>query len=180
VARESAGEKRLVGYVVAEAGAQAEEIVLIQELRERVREQLPGYMMPAAFVVMSALPVTSNGKRDLEALPSPDSARFQTEFVAPRNEVERSLCGYWQNLLKIERVGIHDDFWMLGGQSLLAVRVSNFVRQELSVELKLTELFANPTVAQLAEHISLELDARNLRSKRSMSEVAEDFEEGSF
>jgi hypothetical protein len=129
---------------------------------------------------MDALPITSNGKRNLEALPKPDFARFQAEFVAARNDVERGLCSYWQDLLKIERIGIHDDFWALGGQSLLAMRVCNFVRQEFGVELKLSKVFANPTVAQLAEHISLELDARNLSAQPPTWEVTEDVEEGSF
>jgi acyl carrier protein len=137
-------------------------------------------MQPSAIVVMDALPLTKNGKRDLEALPNPDFSRLQPEFVAPRNETERKLCSYWQNLLKVERIGAHDDFWVLGGHSLLAMRVCNFVRQEFGVELKLSRMFDNPSVAQLAEHICLELDARNLRSKRLPREVAEDVEEGNF
>ena len=177
---EEGGNKRLVGYVVAEAAAQADGAAFVTALQARLQEQLPRYMVPSALMVLSSLPLTVNGKVDRQALPKLDSAKFQTEFVAPRNEVERSLCSYWQNLLKIERVGIHDDFWILGGQSLLATQVFNFVRQEFGVELKLSKMFANSTVVQLAEHISLELNARNLRSNRLACEVTEDIEEGSF
>jgi hypothetical protein len=107
------------------------------------------------------LPLTGNGEGNLDALPKPDFAKCRSEFIAPRHEVERSLCLYWQDLLKIESIGIHDDFWALGGQSLLAMRVCNFVRTKFDVELKLSKMFANPSVAPLAEHISLELDVRN-------------------
>jgi hypothetical protein len=179
-AHPDAGEKRLVGYVVAEAGAQADGAAFVSALQARLQEQLPRYMVPSALMVLSSLPLTVNGKVDRRALPKLDSAKFQTEFVAPRNEVERSLCSYWQNLLKIERIGIHDDFWILGGQSLLATQVFNFVRQEFGVELKLSKMFANSTVGQLAECISLELNARNLRSNRLACEITEDIEEGSF
>jgi microcystin synthetase protein McyA len=180
VVREEAGEKRLVGYVVAEGGARADGAAIMSELQARLREQLPAYMVPSALMELSSLPLTVNGKVDRRALPKLDSAKFQTEFVAPRNEVERSLCSHWQNLLNIERIGIHDDFWILGGQSLLAMQVFNFVRQEFGVELKLSRMFANSTVFQLAECISLELNARNLRSSRLACEGTEDIEEGSF
>lgn len=187
--RDDSGNHRVVVYVVpdrtlgGDAGASPEtdgNLSLTNALRAHAQALLPTYMQPSAIVVMDALPITGNGKRDLEALPPPDFATFQAEFVAPRNEVERSLCSYWQELLKIEKIGIHDDFWTLGGQSLLAMRVCNFVRQEFRVELKLSRMFANPSIAQLAEHISLELDSRNLSSTRLANEIAEDVEEGSF
>jgi non-ribosomal peptide synthetase component F len=180
--RDDSGNDRVVVYVVEEGNLGGDQVAnsLTNELRAHAQDLLPAYMQPSAIVVMDALPITSNGKRNLEALPQPDFARFQAAFVAPRNEVERSLCGYWQDLLKIETIGIHDDFWMLGGQSLLAMRVCNFVRQAFAVELKLSRMFSHPSVAQLAEHISLELDARNLSSTRLVSEITEDVEEGSF
>jgi acyl-coenzyme A synthetase/AMP-(fatty) acid ligase len=193
--KDDSGHDRIVVYVAADMNLGVNEIEspetgqdlklaaannLTHELRAHGQAFLPTYMQPSAIIVMDALPVTRNGKRDVDALPKPDFSRFQAQFVAPRNEVERKLCGCWQDLLKIENIGIHDDFWMLGGQSLLAMQVCNFVRQEFGIELKLSRMFDSPSVMQLADLISLELDAKSLSSKRLASEIGEDVEEGSF
>src|SRR5262249_26029442 len=110
------------------------------------------YMMPAAFVLLDALPLTTNGKLDRRALPVPDSDRPELEraWVAPRTPVEEMLAALWAEVLGLDRVGIHDNFFALGGHSLLATRVVSRVRQACRVDLPLRALFEAPTIAGLA------------------------------
>ena len=141
------GDKRLVAYV-----APGEPVPSVSELRAWSEEKLPEYMVPAAYVVLSALPLTVNGKVDRKALPAPDaSALAAREYVAPRNPTEEVLAGLWAELLNVERVGIHDDFFSLGGHSLLATRLVSRVRSVLGVELGLRSVFEASTIALQAE-----------------------------
>jgi acyl-coenzyme A synthetase/AMP-(fatty) acid ligase len=151
LAREdSPGEKRLVAYVVS-TDAPAD---LSERLRAHLRERLPEYMVPAAFVALEALPLTPNGKVDRRALPAPDGAAYTTRgYEAPVGEVEAKLARIWAEVLKLERVGRHDNFFELGGHSLLATQVATRVRGALGVELPLRELFAAPMIADLSSRI---------------------------
>ena len=147
VARDTGDEKRLVAYVVA---AQ----VRVHELREWLRERLPEFMSPAAFVFLDALPLTPNGKVDRKALPAPDfSSANEDSLAAPRTQIEEVLLGIWANVLGIQQPGIHDNFFELGGHSLLATRLISQIRHELHVEVALSKVFESPTVARLAEHV---------------------------
>jgi amino acid adenylation domain-containing protein/non-ribosomal peptide synthase protein (TIGR01720 family)/FkbM family methyltransferase len=130
-------------------------LVTASDLREYVKDKLPDYMHPGFYVLLDALPLTANGKVDRAALPSPEAAGSlrETSFVAPRTAVERELARIWSGLLRVERVGINDDFFALGGHSLLAMQLVSRVRSSFHVELPLRELFATPTVARLAEAI---------------------------
>jgi hypothetical protein len=111
-------------------------------------------MVPAAFVVLQALPLTPNGKVDRRALPAPDGAPYAGRgYEAPLGEVESALAQIWAEVLMLERVGRHDDFFELGGHSLLATQVVVRVRQVLSVELPLRDLFATPILADLGSRI---------------------------
>ncbi len=112
-------------------------------------------MIPAAFVVLEALPLTAGGKVDRRALPAPDSARPEVDagYAAPRNPVQEVLAGIWSELLGVERVGVDDDFFQLGGHSLLVARLAARVRQVFAVELSMVEVFKTPTVAGLAEAV---------------------------
>ncbi|MET0399319.1 MAG: non-ribosomal peptide synthase/polyketide synthase [Longimicrobiaceae bacterium] len=139
------GELRLVGYVVAPGRDAA-------GLRERLRGRLPDYMVPAAVVVLDSLPLTPSGKLDRRALPAPDAASVGA-YVAPRTPAEEVLAGIWVEVLRVERVGAEDDFFGLGGHSLLGTRVVSRVRQAFGVELPLRALFEAPTVAGLAGRI---------------------------
>jgi amino acid adenylation domain-containing protein len=144
-------ERRLVAYLVAgEAGAPA-----IGELRSFLKSQLPDYMIPSAFVVLDRLPLTPNGKIDYKALPAPSQGRLELEgsLVAPRTAVEEVLAGIWAELLRVEQVGVHDNFFDLGGHSLLATQVISKLREAFRVDLPLRFLFNTPTVAGLAERI---------------------------
>ncbi|WP_201756638.1 polyketide synthase [Corallococcus silvisoli] len=149
VAREDVpGDKRLVAYVVADrtleyaAGA----------LRRHLSTRVPDYMVPSAFVVLEALPRTPSGKIDRRALPAPLPTRpeLQQAFVAPRSPLERTLADAWARLLRIDRVGVHDSFFELGGNSLLALQCVARLRQAHGLEIPIVQLFQSPSVAQLA------------------------------
>ncbi|MFI9111821.1 amino acid adenylation domain-containing protein [Streptomyces venezuelae] len=151
VVHETAGTKRLVGYVVREewAGADAE---LVQRLREHLKAALPDYMVPAALVPVDTLPLTVNGKLDVKALPAPDLTGTGPSR-APRTPAEETLCGLFAEVLGLPPggVGIDSDFFDLGGHSLLATRLVSRARTALDAELAIRDLFEAPTVAELVE-----------------------------
>ncbi|KAF9345146.1 hypothetical protein BGX26_003467, partial [Mortierella sp. AD094] len=141
--------KRLVAYVVA-----VESDGLVQALREHVAAKLPEYMVPAAFVRLNALPLTPNGKLDRRALPEPNIDAFVSqEYEAPQGEIESTLATIWTELLKIERVGRHDNFFMLGGHSLLAVQMIERLRR-VGFGISVRALFETPTLNVLAHSIT--------------------------
>jgi acyl-coenzyme A synthetase/AMP-(fatty) acid ligase/acyl carrier protein len=139
------GDRRLVAYL---AGAAAEGTA--DELRALARESLPDYMIPSAFVTLDGLPLTPNGKLDRAALPSPEAAAPEREYVAPRNEAEERIAAIWAEALNLERVGIHDDFFALGGHSLMATQVIARIRTSFDARLPLHALFTSPNIADLA------------------------------
>ncbi|HEX6288817.1 MAG TPA: amino acid adenylation domain-containing protein [Herpetosiphonaceae bacterium] len=121
-------------------------------LRSFVHERLPEYMMPSAFVVLDSLPVTANGKVDRKALPVPEHTRDELDqpHVAPRTPVERALADAWSRILRVEQIGVYDNFFLLGGHSLSATQVTSFVRETYHVDIALRTLFEEPTIAHLA------------------------------
>ena len=142
------GEKWLVAYVVGHDGAPG-----TSALRDHLRVKLPDYMVPSVFVTLDTLPLTPNGKVDRKALPAPTMYRQEDRYVAPRTPIEEGLAEIWQQVLRLEQVGIHDSFFELGGHSLLATQVISRVRATFQVELPLRALFEAPTIAGLAERI---------------------------
>jgi amino acid adenylation domain-containing protein len=143
---EEEGEKRLVAYVVAEGGRKLEEI------REGLRRRVPEYMVPGVWVQLEQLPLTAHGKLDLKSLPAPERGP-QAGYVAPRNEQEERLARIWGTVLRLERVGVEDNFFDLGGHSLLAVRLRAMLRNRLNYNLTLVDLFQNPTIAKMAKRL---------------------------
>jgi amino acid adenylation domain-containing protein len=141
-------EKRLVAYIVMAP----ERALSVTELRARLRDKLPEYMIPAFFVALEALPLTSNGKVDRRALPDPEMQRPDLEltFVAPRTPLEQAMADIWAEVLHIESVGIEDNFFELGGHSLLATQLISRLRDAFQVEVPLHALFDQPTIAALA------------------------------
>ena len=151
---ETHDDQRLIAYVVP-AGAEAP---TAGELRSHLQGVLPEYMLPAAFVTLDELPLTPNGKVDRRALPAPEGLRPQlaAAYVAPQTETERVISAIWQDVLQIEKVGVYDNFFDLGGHSLLMVRVNRRLREELDREVSMIDLFRYPTVSALAEFLSQE------------------------
>ncbi|HEV8317836.1 MAG TPA: amino acid adenylation domain-containing protein, partial [Vicinamibacterales bacterium] len=145
---DESGARRLVGYVVP-AGPAAE--VVIETLRQQLRAQLPEYMVPAAIVALDALPLNPNGKVDRRALPEPGPMRpaLKVEFVAPRNELERLLADIEAEVLGLDRVGIHDNFFDLGGASLSGLDIMSRLN-EAGIAVEPMQLFEYQTVAELA------------------------------
>ncbi len=138
------GDRRLVGYVVADGPAPAE-----AELRAHVAATLPGYMVPAAFVVVDGLPLTANGKLDAKALPAPATPAGQESGRLPRTPREKLLCTLFAVVLGVPSVGIDDAFFDLGGHSLLGMRLVAAIQDALGVDLSLGDLINAPTVALL-------------------------------
>ena len=147
---------RLVAYCVPQPGSENERFPTAAELREFLKSELPDYMVPATFLQLDCLPLTANGKVDRRALPAPDRSQLDIGacYVAPRNDSESVLAGIWQQVLKLERVGAHDNFFDLGGDSLQLIRVKNQIREELAVDLPVVELFRYPTVDSLSRFLS--------------------------
>jgi acyl carrier protein len=149
---ESPGEKRLIAYLVP----QNKPNLSLGELRRYLRERLPYYMMPSAFMILEKLPLLPNGKVDKQALPLPGLERPQMEcrYVGPRNHVEEQLAIIWADVLRLKRVGIHDHFLELGGDSLLAAKLVSRVRKVFRVEISVAALIEASTIADMAMMIN--------------------------
>lgn len=142
VREDQPGDKRLVAYVVGDGNVDA--------WREYLKAKLPSYMVPSGFVVMEAIPLTANGKVDREALPMPEEKQINSESVGPRNSNEQILTTIWKQVLGVKKVGIYDNFFEIGGDSILSIQI---ISQASQVGLKLTpkQMFECPTIAELAQ-----------------------------
>ena len=125
------------------------------KLQNFLQQKLPNYMLPSAYMLLDTLPLTANGKVDRQALPqlSTERPEAQTTFVAPKTAIEKQLADIWRDILDVKQVGIHDNFFDLGGDSLIATKLIVQMRQDFSLDLPLASLFEKPTVASLAELI---------------------------
>jgi nonribosomal peptide synthetase DhbF len=150
VATEDSSDKRLVAYVVPSPGC----VIDPPALRLHASQFLPDYMVPAAVVSVESFPLTSHGKLDRKALPTPPGSVGAAEWRAPRTPQEEVLCSLFAKTLGVARVGIHDSFFDLGGHSLLATRLIARIRTTLGVDISIRTLFEAPTVAGLTERIS--------------------------
>jgi aspartate racemase len=149
IAREDVpGNKRLVAYLVAKQ----EPAPTMSDLRRFLKERLPEYMVPSAFVFLDTLPLTPNGKVDRRTLPAPEMARLDSQdiYVAPRNPVELQLAEIWEKMLGVQRISIADNFFELGGHSLLAVQLLTEIEKAFNKKLPSATIFQAPTVEQLA------------------------------
>jgi hypothetical protein len=145
-------DMRLAAYVVPDSSAKG----VADELRNFLKRTLPDYMIPSSFTFLEKFPLTPNGKVDRNALPTPEQARpnLQTEFVPAGTPMEESIASIWRDLLRIETVGVRDNFFDLGGTSLLVAEMQVRLRTLLNVDLPVVRLFEHPTVSALCEFIA--------------------------
>jgi amino acid adenylation domain-containing protein len=167
-------EKVLVAYFVPAIGTGEAHQQLIPELRQLVKSQMPSFMVPSAFVALEAMPLTPNGKVDRKALPKPGSARpeLMEQYVAPRTAFEQKMGDIWAQTLNLEKVGIHDNFFDLGGTSILGLQLVARIQEQLGSTLRPVKLYQYPTVRALVEYLDREADCQQtaqglqLRSRR--------------
>ncbi|OKO50208.1 non-ribosomal peptide synthetase [Pseudomonas sp. BTN1] len=151
--QEGASGKHLVGYLVA-ADATLEPSEQLERVKQRLRTELPEYMVPLHWLWLDRLPLNANGKLDRKALPALEIGQLHNQdYVAPRTELETTLAGIWAEVLKVERVGVQDNFFELGGHSLLATQIASRVQKTLQRDVPLRAMFECSTVAELAEYI---------------------------
>lgn len=152
VREHTSGQKQLVAYLVLDASAQSVDDVEVTEIRTHLNRILPDYMVPSAYVILDALPLTSSGKVDSRALPAPERPDLQPhiDFAPPRTPTEERLTAMWGHVLGLDRIGIHDHFFELGGHSLLVTRLLVDIENQLDKKLPLASLLEAPTIAQLA------------------------------
>jgi natural product biosynthesis luciferase-like monooxygenase protein len=145
------GDQRLVAYVVAKTVAPD-----VGELKSHLRKQLPEYMVPNDIVVLDAMPLTPNGKIDRKQLPSPHglSQAVMADYVAPENELQEIIVSVWQETLQIDKIGVNDNFFDLGGHSLLIVRVHQQLKEKVDKPISLTDLYRFPTIRSLTEFLN--------------------------
>jgi amino acid adenylation domain-containing protein len=167
------GDKRLVAYIIPASGQTPD----TAEVRAWLKEQLPDYMVPGAFLVLDTLPLTPSGKVARRKLPAPDYADAAAAYVAPRSPVEEVLARIWAEVLGVPQVGVHDDFFELGGHSLLATRLISRVRDALEVELPLKLIFRSPSVEQLADAVETVKMTQELKQDDGSDDQSDDREE---
>ena len=172
-------QKYLAAYVVpaTAVATEQEQEALINELMVGLKSQLPSYMVPTAMAVMTALPITANGKIDRAALPKIENYAADKEFIAPSSDIEKQLAQIWQDVLAVDRVGIHDDFFELGGHSIVATKVHTRMRENMALDIPLRTLFEVSTIAELAQLIDT---LSNGNQPDLVIDDDEEFEEGTL
>ncbi|MEH1781198.1 MAG: amino acid adenylation domain-containing protein [Nostoc sp.] len=168
--RDEPSNKRLVAYVVSKV----EQSPKVAELRRFLKQKLPEYMVPSAFVQLEALPLTANGKVDRRALPIPDNSQTELEdnFVAPTTATEKTLAAIWAEVLGMQQIGINDNFFTLGGHSLIATQIISRIREAFEIEVPLRHLFEAPTIASLTEVI----ETAQKEGLQEQSDISMEFE----
>jgi amino acid adenylation domain-containing protein len=152
------GDKRLVGYVIGEIDGSPK----MEDLWRYLRQKLPDYMVPGTFLFLRSFPLNAQGKVDRHALPAPDQSRpeLKQSYEPPRNPTEATVARIWCEVLKLEKVGVNDSFFQLGGDSLLATQAISRVRRDLQTDVSLCAMLGNPTVAQLSDMLKDNASAR--------------------
>jgi acyl carrier protein len=154
LAQEALGNQQLVAYVVASPLELDDQQSLRDELKARLRESLPEFMVPAHLLFLEQLPLTPNGKLDRKALPTVEGGHLQGRYVAPQSEREQQVAAIWQHVLQVERVGLLDHFFELGGHSLLAVNVVSRLQLELGLKLTPQLIFQHPVLTDFVSSLA--------------------------
>jgi len=163
--KERSGHKSLVAYVVVQDGFDKD------TLRDDLKSSLPEYMVPQLYVEMDSFPLTPNGKVDKKALPEVSGSDLITQaYVAPNTEIEHQLADIWKQLLAVEQIGIHDNFFSIGGHSLLAIQMISMIKSIFHIEPPVKIIFTYSTIEQLAKFIDI------LTSRQENIENGEDVE----
>ena len=168
------GDTTLFAYIVMAGGI---EMPSSEELRGQLRYELPEYMIPAAFIELSAIPLTPNGKIDKKALPDPLAAMADREFIEPRTDVEKAVAEIWQKVLRLESISVTDNFFDVGGHSLLATQIVARVKELYNVEFSMRVLFEVSTIEGMANYVETTLWARGDLNNADSSEDDDDMEE---
>ncbi|MEH1773540.1 amino acid adenylation domain-containing protein [Nostoc sp.] len=164
IAREEIpGNKRLVAYVVAHSQATP----TTSELRQFLSNKLPGYMVPAAFVMLESLPLTPNGKVDRRALPDPDLHQELSDYVIPNTEIEKIIAGIWQKALELEKVGIYNNFFELGGHSLLLIQINQQLQERFGLQLSIVDMFNYSTIHTLSQYLNTKFNQEDTFTEKS-------------
>ena len=146
VAQDGPTGKQLVAYVVPADANLADQAEFRDSLRRALKTRLPDYMVPAHFMFLAQMPLTPNGKLDRKALPEPDASQLQQAYVAPETELEQQIAAIWADVLRLPQVGLNDNFFEVGGHSLLAIQITSRVQAELGLEVPLVEVFQTETL----------------------------------
>ncbi|MEX2964149.1 amino acid adenylation domain-containing protein [Microbulbifer sp. TYP-18] len=169
--------KYLMAYIVSDQQN------LGNAAREFLQSRVPAYMVPTGIVTLGAFPLTVGGKIDVRALSAMRPEQPETAYIAPNSAVERQLSAYWQQMFNCDRVGVGDNFWNLGGHSLLMMRFNNYLRGEFGIDLPVAKMFEYQTLQEFANLVELELDKAQLKHTRAILDNVqndEEVEEGSF
>ena len=172
----NAGDQQLVAYISKNPSADTDQVDLSAELRQHLSVDLPEYMVPDAFAVLQNLPLNPSGKVDRKALPDVDVTQQLAEYVAPETETEKMLCQLWQEILNLPRVGIDDNFFNIGGNSLSAVKLLNRLEQELDMSLDVKSMFQLPDIRSLAAYLDVIKPNTNINPSNSDSLEIESFQ----
>ena len=170
------GNKQLVAYIAGHSVS-----LDSFDLRDFLRSKLPNYMIPNAFVVLESLPLMPNGKIDRKALPAPELQRIERKnsFIKPKTDLEEIISQIWQDILGIDQVSIHDNFFDLGGHSLLLTKLKSQLSEQLNQEISVLELFKFPTISTLAQHLNKstnKIKPENLEDTRSQKRISRQLE----
>jgi polyketide synthase PksJ len=157
-----AGEISLVAYIVSDEDKDSNAIKT-EQLRKLLKDKLPDYMIPSVFILMDSFPMTPNGKVDRKALPLPESLRPQmaTNYIPPSNSTEKRITMIWQEVLKLERIGMNDNFFDLGGHSLLLSQVRSKIIEILKKDISMLELFKYPTISTLSNYLTGKMETKD-------------------
>ena len=157
--------KYLVAYVCLKSGNGIDSA----KLRAYLSEKLPDYMVPSYIIFMETLPLTSSGKLDRKSLPKPDRIVEKEATIAPSTEIEKRLLNIWKDLLKLENISINNNFFDIGGNSLLAIKLANLISKEFNITLKILAIFEHPTIKSLSQFISKGESAKMVLGKKDYS-----------
>lgn len=161
------GEKQLVAYLVCNQGKAPG----IFELRSYLAMRLPDYMIPHKFVFLESLPMTAHGKLDRKSLPIPGEPSRESEYIAPRNKLEEQITIIWQKILKINHIGINDNFFVLGGDSLLAAQILIKIEECFSIELFMTNIYESPTISAISPIIDKKIQEHKQQENKQLESL---------